>query len=799
MERSFDRLQGASLMRYLHLAVLAVFSVCLSVSQYSFASNVVATSGQSIYKSPVTSEDVLTLNPANASGISFNYFDSFLVKDKVLKLVNTPVNNGAGYTDAAMLIVVISDNITIENRIELLGPATDILFLSRTDNGQLTCNSCSFDNFYRITLAAASTESTFPTANGLIGELTTTPNGSISINNLTAAGSLTVETLADSVALNGTLDTHDRAESEGFMNGYAQNQNGDYTIGTGSVNLMMGQMRWNYDAQTITKVTPSNSDVTLNGSIKSVEVKITSSDSISFNTNVDTRADLLATTQYKGMVYLPEESITIQDFGSKISQINNLLQSQGEIRVKSNSSINLAHKNSHISADKVSLITVKKIYNDKEIESNFTSIASYSLVNRGKISATNDVEIWTDRELLNEFGGEIESNKVVLISENGLIRNGSSTPYFYDFLEKDNDSSPSSWISTDSISNFIKSSGGVYYDFGIYKHDGAKLRAPNINAYISASEIEIRSKNFQNINPYWQGDDGSLSDVLNPSLSNQVRISAENKLIIESGYRILNSSAVIKVNNKEGILSLKGEKIFNERYRILSALDSDENGDESVGVLESVLSKNLIISPPGVIITLGDLFSDSEYGFKNDRSFVEVFGNAYFKGYVENYGITQKAIERSSTITTEYVENYDINQLDSLLYVHGTTHGDNSTLRIITTSIFDFYKKEMEENLVEDWRDSLNNQDGSNYFYTYETYEDNGSFSIKWKKMEQRCEYVMPPSYLGLGFYDCEPTGRQLGSGTKEFSIFDEVKQFISVVLESISEFLADLSWWSEE
>lgn len=536
-------------MRHLRYTVITVLSFLMSIAN---ASKITPTEGQAIYKSPSTVEDVLVVAPPNQAGISVNYFSEFVVDDKALKLVNSPVNRGDGYDDAAMLVVIIADDISISNQVELLGPASDILFLSRADRGLVACNGCSFENFYRITLAVAETESTFPTSTGLIGQLSTTASGMVSINNLFARGALAVETFANSVSLDGLIDTHDRADAEGLanINGYSQSQNGKFTIGTGSVNLMMGQMEWDYDSQTIKSVRSSDVEKILNGTIKSVEVKITSSDSLRLNTNIDTRTDLLSTTQYKGAAYLPVEGVLVLDFGSGISGIGRQVYSNGKFQFSSNGSLNIVSEELDVSSDSLEFIANKTFFNESGIQSRVIKIAAKNFINRGSIKGEDSVEIWSRTYLFNEFGGEILSRSL-LLQAGLMVRNGSRFPYYTDLSESGRelylskslrtlDSSYCQYLCDEirekKVSYILSPSSitdGLFYDINLAKdNDDGREKASDTGAKVIGDIVKIKSKNFENINPYWVFVPEKGGVELNRSLVSQVKLSAESELVM---------------------------------------------------------------------------------------------------------------------------------------------------------------------------------------------------------------------------------------------------------------------------
>ncbi|TOF08428.1 FhaB protein, partial [Vibrio parahaemolyticus] len=199
-------------------AKIAVFSL---VSASLLSSHVLASSyglssrtDTQVRQSSSSNFDVLV--PAKAkNGISYNVFSKFELSGKPVTLVNTDdTSGGVRGTGKADLIVIESNNISLKEQFTILGSPADILFVTRSSSGKLSCEQCSFDNVGRVTMAVAtpSYASNAKTINS-VGDLTTVGGGKVTVKGLVSPGLQSLELIAENIDTSGTIDTNFRAEN----------------------------------------------------------------------------------------------------------------------------------------------------------------------------------------------------------------------------------------------------------------------------------------------------------------------------------------------------------------------------------------------------------------------------------------------------------------------------------------------------------------------------------------------------------------------------------------------------------
>lgn len=131
--------------------------VLFSFTHLAYSSSIVVSSGQSkqikFYHLPGNkSDDFLNLAPANAYGISVNRFSRFEIKDKALKLMNVKSRNGNSDIPSASIIVIVADHIELSGQVQILGDLADLVFISTSSNGTVSCTACNIENVYRVGL-----------------------------------------------------------------------------------------------------------------------------------------------------------------------------------------------------------------------------------------------------------------------------------------------------------------------------------------------------------------------------------------------------------------------------------------------------------------------------------------------------------------------------------------------------------------------------------------------------------------------------------------------------------------------
>ena len=176
------------------------------------------------------------------------------------------------------------------------------------------------------------------------------------------------------------------------------------------------------------------------------------------------------------------------------------------------------------------------------------------------------------------------------------------------------------------------------------------------------------------------------------------------------------------VNNETGRMRINARVFSNERYRAMVALDkSDPLKIGTWGLRESLDNfvtfkqetteyrmRNYAFSPPGVVLSMGDVDITSRVGFVNNVSHFEVFGNAAFSQYtprVNDFGLDLTGVDADPHIyttvgyclwpnskgvivnTCSFGPIYPIKDPDrliSLFYVHGDTKGAQTAFESTT-------------------------------------------------------------------------------------------------------------------
>ena len=665
----------------------------------------------------VEKDVMVAIDPANASRISINPSSIFNVSANPLQILNLSpsiIVNEDGDEIAVLppLVVIVADSIELSNQIELVGPASDILFVATGDGasaGTIACNDCEFKNFHRVTFAVADREGgVFSNEITSIGRLNSAQNGSISISNLTAPGVLGFEALASNITLTGEINTHQRVVKD-FLGGYVNDDAGDLVMGSGSVSLLMGGVDWNYEEQEIKQATVLGLNHQLSGSIKSVNINITSSEGLILDSNIDTRTDLLSSIRYRNQLYILNEEVFIQTLGDalldfeagiwQMFQIDSAIHSNGSIDLKSFTNINLESLVNEISGGSVELTAGAAINNSANITaSNSIYMAGDAIENEGDLVANFLVELWAENSLSNQYGGKISGKTVDISAKKGAVRNGSRTPYKSIAADK-----PDLLTITDDYFNTLDPlRTGIFYsnDFNVETSSvGNLVMALDSSAHILGETITINGAAFENINPYYENvspDNSAEEPYYNGLLySNekisldvdkvkQISVSAEKVLDIETENYILNSSAHMLVQAVDGTMALKTASLLNERYRVLNGLKktktiytstSDplsekadqlwESGEYLVrygdfGFYDKTEMKQpetfedryetrvLSYSPQGLIVSLGDIAIEASSSFVNNLGYFEIFGNASFNSpIVHDLGLENSSVSRS--------------------------------------------------------------------------------------------------------------------------------------------------------
>ncbi|MFL0805486.1 MAG: hypothetical protein K6L81_17365 [Agarilytica sp.] len=804
------------------IASLVILWGCMLHAAY--ASNVISTNGAlSVQEIEEGATDIVTLAPPNASGISINEFDTFEVETKSLKLVNVPtyqtVNDQDESVNAASLIVIRANEITINNNVTLLGPAADIVFLTNTPTGSIECLNCSFNNFLRLGLLAAYGADLTPDSTAL-GTLSTGLTSGAVIDGLFAPGVIGLDVLANGVALTGTIDTHTRAMTD-TRGGYTNVAHGNLRIGSALTSLMIGDLEWNYESHTIESVNGYSGDYILGGSILSTGVKVSVTGDIEVDTDIDTRTDLISSVSYKGGAHIPIEEVEVYSFVGGAVQVNQSVVSGGLVKLAANSDLNLA-STSYVEANKAELIAVESIENLGEVNANRIALGGEFVANEGSLYADQLVEAWAQKDIMNRYGGHISADTIRLVSEESVVRNGSRTPY----RSRDIDAKGVLGILTNSyIADLDVTKLGTYYSLNYNPADATGVSMADSNtAHINARRLEVRAVGFENINPYYQRvqEDESLIYLSRERL-NQVRVSVEDYLAIQASSYVLNSSAQLLQNGPAGTMGIHTAVFANERYRVETILDNymitettmgdnpwDDEASSAITVNSELLTtKTVAYSPPGSIVAMGDFENISTQSFLNNTAYVEIFGSATVDTpYIKDYGIENQALLRSDVREIYFTDSYfgvigtysastqavDPNELDSLFYVHGNFIASADYLEHDANALFvnhsplDYFINQAIENLVETYdQDPLYRADE----VTQEDIEVamlSDEIVVDWDRSEY-IDWYEADAYIGS-------TTHVVESGSTSYSLFDTLKNLYTQITDTLSEFYNEIIWW---
>ncbi len=778
--------------------------------------------------------DFLHIAPVNSAGISVNRFSAFTVNNKPLSIIN-PGSVGV----IPSTIVVIANNISLQDTVEIVGDAADIVFLSESNSGSIQCVDCSLKNNFRVTMAVNSGSLGLSSNSTELGLLNTSSSGSVSIDGMRAPGALNVDILAGSINTEGTLNLHERANSDS-NGGFVTAASGSLSIGTGALQFLSGGQRWDYDEQFIVGNSLSSSSSHFSGDLQALSVKINGSGPLDIDANINTKTDVVSSVRYRGNVKIAEESAKIYDFSNSDVSLNNLvIESGGHIALSAVNDL-LIHTNARIDGRTIELIAGEMLEHYGETSGGEISIGSAYFLNEGWLSADRDIEAWADHWIINRSGGQIIANTIDL-QANGdsesFILNGSRTPY---------EQTPAGQltISDNYFDQIDPTKIGTYYAAGLHEVGSfSGLNKPiHTSAHILARKISVKTQAFENINPYFEFVDEFGADlVVDRTLINQVSVIAEDTLDIEAAKYILNSSALMGSEGANSKVHLTANTVANERYRVLAMLDIDyysqegefvdtgrwQNGEPvfyyDTNTTETIQTKMATFSPPGVLYSLGS-FEFSSGGsasnptglFLNSIGYFEVFGEAKFNAAsVIDAGIENQGITRSETIR-DYIASIGDSvsssdhivkpeEMDSLFYVGGVARAAQvDSSRFVNYSPFKGYLQMMLSELMSDYAfvgtgSTISAPTGVGYIeevnFSFDLYSSlnldgditdiHDDFTITWYEEKM---YFVPGTSAG------DDTVRS--ESTDTYSIFDEIKNLFEDLVDSFIEIFNELKWW---
>lgn len=669
----------------------------------------------------------VVLAPANASGISVNRFSSFVQNNRRISLINTPrlIENldyslPDEYQDPAKLIVIIADGIVLDSSIEVIGPNADLIFLNQSQSS-ISCFNCSFKNANLISLVAGIVSALSSNSNniGMVSVI-----GNLTVNSLTAPGSIGLNLVARNIPLlTGRIDSNIKAVKN-QDGSYTNSSSGKYKIGAGNVNVVNGAKRWNYDNNNyqrtqLVEAIPK-AFFTTDAAFYAPAVEITTSSDLRFNGIIDSRVDLLSSVRYRDETLLNNEGIKLNNLNNQDTIIvKGTLLSNGEIRLAAAGELQI-EANAQVDSDsKVTLLSGGEFINLGLVNSRTVMLANGGVYNRGNLTSSNYLESYTSGFFVNDFGGEILAQEI-LIQSDGLVRNGSRTPYISE--------SQSHPLSIDS--NYYRTPDvnklGLFFAKGnlVTTHSSWPILAPEKrSSKITGDKISIKSQAFENVNPFYNTIDNLSNwsvEVKSTDLFG-VSINAETELNVQASTYAINSSALLAAEKDNAVINIEASNLINERYRGQIFLDYDietevEDRNGSITALETttdILSTKVAVhSFPGMIYSLGELNIKSSQSFTNMAGFVETYGDtSIYTNDFRDFGLSLSGISRSvqecqgceeiyvreDTLYTRMIRHpqavesslrLDSQEFDSLFYVGGNFYSTDPDAQGDGTAIF---------------------------------------------------------------------------------------------------------------
>ncbi|EJB1793415.1 FhaB protein [Vibrio parahaemolyticus] len=613
-------METKSVRKSVKIAVFSLLSASL-LSSHALASSYGLSSRTDTQVRQSSSSNFDVLVPAKAkNGISYNVFSKFELSGKPLTLVNTDdTSGGVRGTGKADLIVIESNNISLKEQFTILGSPADILFVTRSSSGKLSCEQCSFDNVGRVTMAVAtpSYASNAKTINS-VGDLTTVGGGKVIVKGLVSPGLQSLELIAENIDTSGTIDTNLRAENHP-ESGMIIVDRGSKVVGAGGINMFTGRLKVSYEDLAVKSATLSSAWSTIKGKFRAATIAIASPNNIAIDADMSTMSDALSTSQYNGKLYAPTEGIFVQNLGKYRNashqnihiNANAKLSTDNHLSLKSLSTIRIlkqGNKQAKVIGGDMTLIARNDVHQQGYVAADEVKVSANQFINNGVVESAN-IDVETEESIYNSFGGKVLGKNVTLYSKSGAVINGSRTDkavYLDDAL----------------------TIGGEGYEvnkqFGIWQalKDQSAIKsasgASTLAASILADNLDIQAKRIENINPYHLKKADSVNwDAgirVNGIKANQVAIEAERSLKLKANEYVLNSSAIIGLNG-DGEFLVNSPIFSNERYEIsfesypyrVVEYSQDDSKKNEIGHYKSgTETKILTYSPPGRVFSFGD-------------------------------------------------------------------------------------------------------------------------------------------------------------------------------------------------
>ncbi len=653
------------------LILFAVLSSPVNASDFVFSEN------HSSYQIPSLilgdTSDKLLIPAPHKHGFSQVSLDTFSL-NKPLQLINAASLNPsvAKKSEATTIVLELSSDVAgvkgvnLTSEIELIGKAADLIILSRGSN--ISCTGCSFKGFSRITISTGLYYSPASLGDPMVIDESNlslyldmayenmtngdpnsvftllTQSGSINIQDLHAEGVVFLDLIAENVYLRGALRTNLKGTSTSDGE-FSISPYGDKEISSGSIQVHGGKTYFNY----------------FNSSIYKKDTSVYSQ----INSSAKVEAGSFAAHNHSanGGIYLGTGSIsTLGDYSLlNIYQGNNIV-SDGEVKFNTLGDVEIYASRIKVETELAISANALKIGDDSVIGSegigkinlslasvfwNYGSLVGNSLLlsaqdveNEGVLSFDDNLYINSAENVINAFGGVIHGSQVLVEASRSVI-NGFYYPFRLNLpkypLMYRAMSQPE--VKPHETGFFYNSLDGRFPKVTTYP-------ASSLAATILGENVELKAPNIININPYYLLNNTYLADTegaLDPILSDQVVISANNNLTIRS-QDVVNVSSIIE--SVGGELAIIANSIANERYRMRvdtypgNALPDNFcdqfNGCITQSNTENVVADNLVqyaqyYSPAGRLYSGERALFVANTRMLNALSYVEIYGDLDMK------------------------------------------------------------------------------------------------------------------------------------------------------------------------
>lgn len=624
-----------SRLHFKHYLGLGVLLSCFSFQNAALASQLLSTNTDVKVVSG-DAGDLLVVATPNSQGVSSTAFTEFSV-DRPLKIINTRDAHGNPTGVAASLIVIQANNVNLSSGIEIIGETADILIVGADAARGINCRNCSFTNAGRVTV--------------LFGQVTYSAQGTpldlvpfsstyaLAVNGLTTSSVGEVELVAKNIALDGNINTQMRANlnSDGS---YQLTPSGGVIVGAGGINLFAG---YNLDYQTLTVKNPNTaSSISLPSSLSMTTqaVRIESAGTLTLSATINTQSDVNSPAIYRKKLAAIQEAIKIYVLGEQAGlNMNGNLISDNLIELKSAGELNVNGNVRSKSINYAAGETAKLNHRGSSQAFADLILAGGAIENNGQLRSLK-VYLAGINDVQNRFGGKILGDVIEISSQKGLVRNGSQYPF------KQKDDLP---LLVSPTQNANLSGHFATLDLQV---NGLPLtgatRVNDLSAFILGKSITIFSSlgNVENINPYFEYTldpstwvNGVIFDTVK---SSQVQLVADDYLGIRTNNLLLNSSAILGVNNINGKFQVNSPYISNERYTTQAEIQQF-NSSTSTSTTTGIETDLYTFSPPGIIYSFSPLsfgITITNGGFVNNTSYFEVLNNATITSKTSTTGET---------------------------------------------------------------------------------------------------------------------------------------------------------------